>query len=109
MRPLYVRQTGTGSSDWLLINRNITPVAIGIGVHVSGNVNYTVQYTYDDPSGTYLNPTVGTACTVYTLPTLVNATTTLDGNIIIPVGAVRLTKNSGTGFATMTFTQAGVI
>ena len=69
--------------------------------------NYTVQYTYDDPSGTYRNPANGTTVSVFNISALANGTTTLDSNIVIPVAAIRITKNSGTGYAVMTFIQGG--
>jgi hypothetical protein len=108
MQPRYVNQTGTGSSDWQLVNRSVTPIAIGIGCVASGGVNYTVQYTYDDPTGTYLNPVSGTAVPTYAISALTSATTSLDSSITVPIAALRITKNSGTGTVLMTFIQAGI-
>ena len=48
MKVQTVSRTGTGSTDAVVINTNISPVNIGFAVIVTGTVNYSVQFTYDD-------------------------------------------------------------
>lgn len=110
MQPIYQSQTGTGSTTPLNLNWGETPNNVGIGVYVSGTVNYTVQYTYDDPSGTYPNaaPATFTTPIYFNHASLNNLSAQADGTISTPVAAVRLTVNSGTGTAMMVVVQAGV-
>jgi len=98
---------GVGATPWQIVNWHISPINIGIAVIVTGTVNYTVQYTYDDPSGTYPNPT-STFPTAFDHPILNAQTATADSSISLPVAAIRLTNNSGTGTAQMVFVQGGI-
>lgn len=106
---------GVASSAWQQINREITPIQIGLVVVVVGTVNFTIEYTYDD----FLNP-LGNAPaipTVFSLTALAAKAVTTDvgaagapainGNVIT---GWRITNNSG-GLAgatsTATAMQAG--
>jgi hypothetical protein len=95
-----------GSSPWKLVNWHVTPINIGLAVIVTGTVNYTVEYTYSDPTNTYPDP-LGFPVP-FSVSALASKATTLDSNIIIPVAAVRLTINSGTGSAELIILQAGI-
>jgi hypothetical protein len=110
MQPIYQSQTGTGSTNPMILNWGETPNNLGIGVYVSGTVNYTVQYTYDDPSGTYPNalPATFTTPIYFNHATLNALAINADGTISTPVAAVRLTVNSGTGTAMMVVLQEGL-
>ena len=99
---------GVGSSRWMTMNYHVSPpFNLGFAVElVSGSVNYTVQYTYDDP-----NPLPGTRFPAF--PTafntiLVSQTTTADATISTPVVAVRVLINSGTGELRCRFQQVGI-
>jgi hypothetical protein len=83
----------------------VTPFNVGIGVVVSGTVNYTVQHTFDDVWATGYSAAAGNW---YNHSSLAAQTANADGNYAFPVTAVRLTVNSGSGTATMTLIQAGV-
>lgn len=101
---LIVGTNGVGSSPWFFVDRGVNTIEIGVGVVVSGTVNYDVEYTYDDPNDPY---------TVSGYPTPFNsslANSAVNGDVAIkaPVVAVRLTINSGTGTAKAVFTQSGV-
>lgn len=99
---------GVGSSLWNIVNYQISPSNIAVsGVVTSANtaVNYTVQYTYDDPNNL---PTGATFPQPFNHPTIAAATTSLDGAINDPVLATRLTINSGTGVVRFTNLQAGI-
>jgi hypothetical protein len=102
-----VGTNGVGSTPWLGMNWHAQPSNISAdGVVVSGTVNWSFQYTYDDmnnlPSGVSLP-------TVFTHSVLNGVTGTQDGVITAgPVSAVRFLINSGTGAFRGTVMQAGI-
>lgn len=100
MQTQITSKTGTGSSTPLVINTNTTPVNVGFAVVVSGTVNYTVQHTYDNPSGTLT--------TWFDNSTVASQTANKDGAYTTPITAIRVTVNSGTGTATLSAVQAGI-
>lgn len=104
MRPAVFSQTGTGSTNPWVPDRGRVPTNIAVGVKVTGTVNYTVQYTYDDPFAVGFTPS---GAVWYNHSTLVTLAANADGNFAFYPRAVRLTVNSGTGTATMTFIQSG--
>lgn len=104
---ITVGTNGVGGTPWQVVNTNIGAFNLGIGVAVSGTVNFTVQYTYDDPSGTYPNPNV-TFPTAWALTALTSKSAATDSSITFPIAAYRLLINSGTGRATASVIQAGV-
>lgn len=106
-QPRYVSQTGAGSSGWQIANTNISPAIFGIAVIVSGTVTYTFEYTYEDPSGTYPNPS-GAALTAFPLTALTSKSANLDSSITFPIAAWRITVTSGTGTVQAVVIQAGI-
>ena len=100
MKVQTVSKTGTGSSDALVMNTNISPFNVGFGVLVTGTVDYTVQHTFDDPG-------VGFT-TWFDHPTVASQSTNQDGNYAFPVTGVKLLVNSGGGTATLELVQAGI-
>jgi hypothetical protein len=105
MKPITVSKTASGSTSTIPLNVNINPFNVGIAVVVSGTVNYTVQYTFDNVwSSTYDSATA----TWFDHASLVGDTTNETGNFAFPVAGIRLTVNSGSGTATMTVIQAGL-
>lgn len=98
---------GVGSSPWWLVNwYGKPPTNIGVGVElVTGSANYTIQHTYDDPNNLLAGLT-------YPIPfndsVLVNQTATNDGLVVVPIKALRVLINSGTGELRVRFVQAGV-
>ena len=111
-----VGTNGVASSPWKFSNIHIAPFSISLGVVVTGTVNYTIEYTYDNPNNNA--NTIGGALgnypstpAVYSHATLVNDTASADGFISAPIRAWRLTVNSGaTGSSSVTATgiQAGI-
>lgn len=101
-----------GSTQWFAPSREISPVNIGIGVWVSGTVNYSVEHTYDDPNagdGTFsVEPTSSQPPVVWPDAILASKTAQAEGGFTMPIFAYRLTVNSGTGAATMQAIQAGI-
>lgn len=105
MRPVTVTKTGTGSTNPIPMDHYRSPFNVGLGLTVSGTVNYTVQHTFDDVFASNYNPATGTW---YNHPVLASLTANADGNYAFPCTAVRVTVNSGSGSVTMTVVQAGM-
>jgi hypothetical protein len=97
---------GVGSSAWYTWNwRGDPPMNLGFAVElVSGSVNYTVQYTYDDPNRLSNGITTPTAFNTV----LLSQAATADSTISTPVVATRVLINSGTGVIRCRFMQAGM-
>jgi hypothetical protein len=102
MRPIVISQTGAGSTSAVPLDHYQSPFNVGIGVVVSGTVDYTIQHTYDDVLDAAVTPTW------FNNATIVTKTANFDGGYTLPVRAVRLTVNSGAGTATATIIQAGM-
>lgn len=96
--------TITGGTP-VLLNSNNTSVGIGFVCVVTGTVNYTVYHSYDNLSDTTNTPTW--------LPhgngNLVAATTTQEGNFVIPMGGIQVIINSGNGSVKLIVLQQGII
>lgn len=99
MKVQIVSKTGTGSSASVVVNTNCTPVNIGFGAVVSGTVNYTVQYTFDDPA---------TGFTTWFDTATASKTDNQNGSILFPVTGIKALVNSGTGSVTLSVVQAGI-
>ena len=104
MRPVTYTITGTGTSSVYAPDHYVSPFNVALSVLVSGTVNYTVQYTFDDVFTGDYNPATGNWVDH---PSLTAQTTTKDSNIAYPVRGIRLVVNSGTGSARLTSIQAG--
>lgn len=100
MKVQTVSKTGVGSSSALVMNTNTTPFNVGFGVIVTGDVNYTVQHTFDDPAVGFSN--------WFPHPTIAGQTANADGNYAFPVTGIKVLVNSGDGSATLKLVQAGV-
>lgn len=120
---ITVGTNGVGATPWQIINPNETPINLGIAVAVSGTVNFTWQYTLEDPSGTYPNPAVVTAGyvnnenpahaltqfpTAFNLTALAAKAVNTDAAMTTPMYAWRLLINSGTGSAQAVVVQSGI-
>jgi hypothetical protein len=82
----------------------VSPFNIALSVRVTGTVDYTIQYTFDDVFASGYLPASGNWVDH---PSLTNKTATLDSNIAYPVTATRIKLNSGTGSCVFTVIQAG--
>jgi hypothetical protein len=102
MRPIVISKTGTGSSSIVPLDHYQSPFNVGIGVVVSGTVNYTIQHTYDDVQNSSVTPVW------FDNATIANKAANFDGGYTLPVRAVKILVNSGTGTATATIIQAGM-
>ena len=104
MRPVTYSITGTGVSGVYPPDHYVSPFNIALGVTVTGTVNYTVQYTFDDVFAKDFTPS---SANWVDHPSLTAQTTTKDSNIAYPVRGVRLNVASGTGTTRLTIIQAG--
>lgn len=120
---IIVGTNGVGATPWQIISNAMTPTGLGIGVAVSGTVDFTWQYTFEDPSGTYPNPSVQSDSgfvnpaqpnlltkfpTAWNLTALAAKSANTDSSMVTPIYAWRLQINSGTGTAQATVVQAGI-
>lgn len=105
MRPVIKTQVGVGVTDPIPFKVNTDSFSVGLGVTVSGTVNYTVQHTFDDIN------TVGVdinSLNWFNSSVLNEVTTSGDANYAYPVQAIRLVVNSGSGTAKLIAIQSGV-
>ena len=100
MKVQTVSKTGTGSSDPVVINTNVTPVNIGFAAIVTGTVNYSVQFSYDDPATGFT--------TWFDDTTITSKTGNEDGYVNFPITGIKVLVNSGTGTVTFRVVQAGI-
>lgn len=82
----------------------VSPFNVALSVKVTGVVNYTVQYTFDN---VYADGYVAASGNWVNHPSMTAQTATLDSNIAYPVTAVRIVQNSGNGSCLFTVIQAG--
>lgn len=109
---IKVGTNGVGSTHWVMLDYDLDPTQQTIAVDVTGTVNYTVQYTYDDIMGAYA-PSSGqwaNASVTKIWDDSVLAAATADGETAYdnPISAWRVTINSGTGSLAITGIQSGV-
>lgn len=90
-----------GGSIPIPIDKNLTPTSIGLGVVITGTVDFNVQHTFDDIWGS-----ASAILTWFDHPTLMGVAT-LDGNLAFPPQAVRILTNSGDGTAEFDLIQSG--
>lgn len=101
-----VGTNGVGSTRWITWNyMGDSPMNIAWDAElVSGAVNFTVQYTQDDPNN--LPPGVNFPLAINTVEGAVAVST--DSTISTPIVATRVLINSGTGVIRVRQTQAGI-
>jgi hypothetical protein len=100
MKVQSVSKTGTGSSDAVVINTNTNPVNIGFAAIVTGTVNYSIQFTYDDPATGFV--------TWFDDATITSKTGNEDGYINFPITGIKVLVNSGSGTVVFRVVQAGI-
>lgn len=100
---------GVGSSRWVYFSPHMTPTDISAWSEVSGTVNYTIQWGYQDPAGLPTAfPVAPVTITPYDDPIAQGQTATGFTATQTPVIVGRVTVNSGTGTVTTRFLQAGI-
>jgi len=107
-RPIRVTVGSATTSGVIPLDNYRTPFNVGIGCALSAgaSLTYKVEYTYDDVQSATFNPATATW---FDHATLAAKTTSADGNIVVPVSALRLNVTAYTsGTVTMTVIQAGM-
>ena len=99
MCPQVVTKSGTGTTAWIPMDYKQNPFNVGLGVVVSGTVNYTIEHTFDEVFDPNVTPTA------FAHATLASQTANKDGNYAFPIRAIRINNNSGTGTTTLTILQ----
>jgi hypothetical protein len=96
----------TASSPWVRLDGWSNP-QLGLQTKVTGTVNYTVQFTYDDPNSA-ANP-VAPALVMWdaTSSPFVGATSSGTSSMTVSPTFVRVFLNSGAGSVTANFQQFG--
>ena len=96
MKPITQSVTGVANSTGIPLDHYISPFNVGFGVIVSGTITYSIQHTFDGTNW-------------FNHPTLTSQTTNQDGNYAFPVTQIRVVGLSGSGTATITAIQAGLV
>lgn len=100
---------GVGSSPWQFMNWDDTPINVAVAIElVIGSANYTIEYTFDDPNNLRGGVAFALPFSDLSPAALIAASATKDGVFTMPIAALRLTINSGTGTLRARILQAGV-
>lgn len=106
---IEVGTNGVGGTPWFNVDYQMHPITMSIAVVVTGTVNYTVQYTYDDIAATSSQPNAATPIYVtFNDPVLTSETANGESNFSSPFTAWRVVVNSGTGSIAVTGIQGGI-
>lgn len=100
---MTVDTVGSGASGVIPIDQYLNPVNLALTVGITGTLNATAQFTTDDvyaSTGPF---------TWFTVGGLLAVTATAAGTLVAPVTGVRLLTNSGTGTATFSVVQSGMV
>jgi hypothetical protein len=94
---------GVGASQTVPLDQYQTPFNVSLGIVITGTVDVTVEFTFDDVFGDFPGPHSWIAH-----PDLTGITADADATFISPVSACRLLTNSGDGEAVLRIIQAGL-
>lgn len=104
-----VGTSGVGSSPWLILSPHTSPFEVGHWCEVVGTVNYTIEFTDDDPNGPIgVWPMAPVVPTPFPHPVLQGQTANAFERFQVPCWGWRVTVNSGTGTIKVTASQAGM-
>lgn len=93
---------GVGASQTVPLDQYLTPFNVSLALVITGTVDVTVEFTFDDVFGDFPGPHSWTPH-----PDLTGITADADATFISPVSACRLLTNSGDGEAVLRIIQAG--
>lgn len=96
---------GAKAANTIPLDVFISPFNTALSVTVTGTVDYTVQYTFDNVQASTWTAATGNWVNH---PSLTNKVATLDSNLAYPATAVRIVLNSGAGSVVFTVIQAGI-
>ena len=97
-----VGTNGVGASQTVPLDQYLTPFNVSLALVITGTVDVTVEFTFDDVFGDFPGPHSWVPH-----PDLTNITADADATFISPVSACRLLTNSGDGEAVLRIIQAG--
>jgi hypothetical protein len=110
MQPVYLVQSSSGSSPWKLTNWHCTgEMNIGIAVACNSTSTWQIDYTVDDPTGSFPNPSLGSSNP--TIFSSFSGSSSAYASFTTPVAAIRLTMNaqsSAGGKCTASILQTGI-
>lgn len=98
-----VDTNGVGASTEVPLDLYVTDFDVNLVVEVTGTVNYTVQYTFDN-----VQTTPGGPFNWINHSQLTSLSANANGTLIGPTAATRVLTNSGTGTVKFTVLQAGL-
>jgi len=93
-----------GASSTIPLDQYQTPFNVSLGIGITGTVDVSLQFTFEDVFGDHPGPFTWTDH-----PNLTNITADADATFISPVTACRLLTNSGIGTAVLRVAQAGLL
>ena len=103
---------GVGSTQWVSVSPHLPTTELSVTCEVTGTVNYTVQYTYQDlnynPTSFYAYQLDNVIPSAFADGLVVGATTTQVAVQNDPITGARVLINSGMGSVKATFLQAGI-
>ena len=99
MRPVVVTSTGVSTSSIVPVDYMQSAFAIGFGAVVTGAATYTIQHTFDNVLNSTVTPTW------FSHETLVDQTTSQDGNYAFPIRGIRINQTVGAGSVALTVLQ----
>ena len=99
-----VGTNGVGASQEIPLDQYISPFSVSLGVVVTGTINYTVQFTFDDVFASNSGPFVW-----FDHTDLTGLIADAEATLISSVSAVRILTNSGTGTVRFETRQAGLM
>jgi hypothetical protein len=104
MRPVYLTQTGVGTSPVCPLDHYLNPFNVGLSGSVQGSATYSVEYTFDDVYSPTFDPATATWVTH---GDLFGMTKTASSNLLFAVTGVRLKVTAGSGTVTLAVIQSG--
>lgn len=95
----------TTPTAWLPVDNNIAVFNVALRTEVTGTINYDIEATMDDIFDSSVTPSA------FDIPVaaLVGATASQIASLTVPVRAIRIQQNSGTGSVILKALQQGII
>lgn len=105
MQSITLTVTGEGSSAVRALDFFQNPFNVGLGAVKTGTVDYTVEYTFEDPTNADFNPATAKW---FAISALTGKTGDEAAAFTTPCRGIRITGNTGSvGSVTLYIQQAG--